>query len=115
MPWNPTLGDSQILAVHAAFLNFGQILFFGGDQHDPDLAAADKTDATCVYDCGSGIVTRVESPPFDLFCCGHALSAEGTLLAAGGTESFNETVAGLHHEHFPGLRDDWNPAAGPVG
>jgi hypothetical protein len=83
------LGNSRILAVHAAFLNFDQILFFGGDQHDPDLAAAHTTDATCVYDCGTGAVTRVTSPPFDLFCCGHAISAAGTLLAAGGTKTFD--------------------------
>lgn len=105
MPWNPNLGNSQILAVHATFLNFDRILLLGGDQHDPVLAAAHKTDATCVYDCTSGAVTRVESPPFDLFCCGHSLSANGTLLAAGGTKSFNEVVPGPHHEHFPGLRD----------
>lgn len=105
MPWEPKLVDSQVLAVHAAFVNYDQILFFGGDQHDPALAAAHTTDATCLFDCRAGTVKRISSPPFDLFCCGHAVSALGTVLAAGGTEAFDDTVAGLHHAHFPGVRD----------
>jgi hypothetical protein len=105
MPWDPTLIQSEVLAVHAAFLNYDQIIYFGGDQHDPVLAAAHQTDATCLFDCSSGAVKRIASPPYDLFCCGHSISAHGTLLTAGGTYAFNETVAGLHHEHFPGLRD----------
>src|SRR5215212_4852227 len=105
MPWDSTLIDSQVLAVHAAFLNYGQIIFFGGDQHDPDLADQHQIDATCLFECATGDVTRISSPPFDLFCCGHALSAHGTLMAAGGTFAFDHTVGGVHHDHFPGLRD----------
>jgi Domain of unknown function (DUF1929)/Kelch motif len=105
MPWNPTLVDSAVLAVHAAFLDGDQIVYFGGDQHDPKLAEAHKTDATCLYDCRTGAVQRITSPPFDLFCCGHSISALGTLLAAGGTAAFPDVVPGLHHEHFPGVRD----------
>lgn len=104
MPWNATLGDSAVLAIHAAFLDSDQIVYFGGDQHDPDLAAAHKTDATYLFDCVTGAVQRITSPPFDLFCCGHAISALGTLLAAGGTEAFKDVVPGLHHAHFPGVR-----------
>src|SRR5687768_8700343 len=29
MPWDPTLIQSEVLAVHAAFLNYGQIIYFG--------------------------------------------------------------------------------------
>ena len=105
MPWDPTTIDSQVLAVHAAFANYGRIVFFGGDQHDPYLAARHEVDATCLFDCGSGSVTRIKSPPFDLFCCGHSLTTHGTLMVAGGTFAFSETVPGIHHDHFPGLRD----------
>ena len=104
MPWEPNTINSKILAIHAAFLNFDRVVFFGGDQHDPQLAAT-NTDATCLFESGSGTVTQITSPHFDTFCSGHALSVEGTLMVAGGTASFPGGVAGLHHDHFPGLRD----------
>jgi hypothetical protein len=106
MPWDPSTIDSEVLAVHAAFLNFGQIIFFGGDQHDPQFAAAHQVDATRLFDCGTGSVTGVASPGFDVFCSGHALTANGTLLVAGGTASFPSPALALHHLHFPGLRDN---------
>lgn len=107
MPWDPTLIDSEILAVHAAFLNFDRILFFGGDQHDPDFSKTGKIDAMRLFNCSSLTVEQVSFNLFDLFCSGHALTVNGTLLAAGGTYAFPEGAAGagLHHEHFPGLRD----------
>lgn len=105
MPWDRTTINSEVLAVHAAFLNYDQILYFGGDQHDPALADSHQTDATCLFDCSSGVVKRITSPPYDLFCCGHSISTHGTLLTAGGTYKFDHTVGGLHHDHFPGLRE----------
>jgi hypothetical protein len=105
VPWDRTTIDAQILAVHAAVLNYDRIVFFGGDQHDPRLADLHQVDATCLFDCSSGTVTRIGSPPWDLFCCGHALSTHGTLVVAGGTFAFDHTVPGAHHDHFPGLRD----------
>ncbi len=36
MPWNPTIVDSQILAVHAALVpngDEGEVVLFGGDEH----------------------------------------------------------------------------------
>ncbi|HET7443530.1 MAG TPA: galactose oxidase early set domain-containing protein [Solirubrobacterales bacterium] len=105
MPWDPTTIESQVLAVHAAFVNYDRIVFFGGDQHDEDLSAHHEFDATCLFDCRSGSVTRIASPPFDVFCCGHALTTLGTLMVAGGTFAFPGVVPGDHHDHFPGLRD----------
>lgn len=105
MPWDPTTINSEILAVHAAFLNFDRILFLGGDQHDPELAKQHHVDATRLYECNSGTVTIVASPPWDAFCSGHALTARGTLMLGGGTYAFDDTVGGLHHDHFPGVRD----------
>jgi hypothetical protein len=104
MPWNPVRPNSQILAVHAAFINFDQILYFGGDQHDPDLAAAGKIDATRLFDCNSFAVRRIVSPSFDAFCSGHSLAIGGKLVVAGGTYRFDNIVEGPHHPHFPGLR-----------
>lgn len=105
MPWASVTIDSEILAVHAGILDFNQIVFFGGDQHDPDLAAQHRVDATRLFDCATGTVTRLPSPDFDLFCCGHALTVDGTLMAAGGTFSFPAPALALHHDHFPGVRN----------
>jgi hypothetical protein len=105
MPWNPVTIGSEVLAVHAAFLNFDRILFLGGDQHDPKLAKLHQVEATRLYQCNSGTITKVASPPWDAFCSGHALTAHGTLMLGGGTYAFKGVVGGLHHEHFPGVRD----------
>jgi hypothetical protein len=43
---------------------------------------------------------------FDAFCSGHALTVNGTLMVAGGTESYPDPGSGSYHAlHFPGLRD----------
>ncbi|MEV4156834.1 galactose oxidase early set domain-containing protein [Nocardia salmonicida] len=117
MPWDPNVIDSEILAVHAAYLNYGKIVFFGGSQHDPVLHLQGKIDSVRVFDCNSyQVVSRGPKSPlpdsrpltsfglFDVFCCGHALSINGTLLIAGGTEAY-DADAGYHTSHFPGLRD----------
>lgn len=101
-----------MLAVHAAFLNYDMLLYFGGDEFNPEHAARNVVDATCLFDCNSDTVSRIASPTklssndlFDAFCSGHALTANGTIMVGGGTEAYPGTTAGLHHGHFPGLRD----------
>jgi hypothetical protein len=85
---------SQILAVHAALLPYGQVLFFGGSQHiyDRTLRSIDdpRLDNTRIWDPQTGIVTRVPSPRplYDLFCCGHTLLSDGKLLVVGGTSGY---------------------------
>jgi hypothetical protein len=118
VPWQ-VVANSQILAVHAALVHTGQILLIGGDQHDPDLNVANDVFHTRLFDCTTHAVVSVPSPPFDAFCAGHSLLIDGRLVVAGGTDSFPPGT-GLHHEHFPGLRDtavyhprsrSWTPAA----
>jgi hypothetical protein len=107
MPWNPVRPNAEILAVHAAFINFDQILYFGGDQFDRGLANAGKFNATWLFDCNSFAVRRIVSPSFDAFCSGHSLAVGGKLVVAGGLYRYTEDVAGPHHvlHHYPGLRD----------
>jgi hypothetical protein len=108
MSWTHLSNRSEILAVHAAYMGFGQILYFGGDQHDPDNAKAHKIDATRMFDCNTFTVSNPKSPRFDAFCSGHAFvlaANQVKLLVAGGTEEFPAQGQVLHHDHFPGLRD----------
>ena len=104
MGWRVLPTGAQVLAVHAALLHTGQILYFGGDEHDAGQNDRDEIDHTRLFDCASLTVSVVGSPTSDLFCSGHALLMDGRLLVAGGTEDF-PTDQGPHAPHFPGLRD----------
>ncbi len=95
-----------ILAVHAALLHTGKIVYFGGDQHDSGLNAAGDVDHTRLFDCATHAITAVTGLPAnsDLFCSGHAQLADGRILAAGGTRKWGG--GGIHPSgHFIGLRD----------
>ncbi len=95
-----------ILAVHAALLHTGKIVYFGGDQHTGSLNTAGDVDHTRLFDCTSWAVTAVTGLPgnVDLFCSGHAQLADGRILAAGGTRNWGG--GGIHPSgHFIGIRD----------
>lgn len=97
---------AEILAVHAALLRTGKIVYFGGDQHDSGLNAAGDVDHTRLFDCSTYAITAVTGLPdnVDLFCAGHALLADGRVLAAGGTRNWGG--GGIHPtSHFVGIRD----------
>ncbi len=112
---------AQILAVHAALLPTGKILFFGGDEHDPGRHHLGLFDHARLFDCQTFAITSPAPAAGirDLFCCGHAFLPDGRLLVAGGTEEW--TVAAVTedpHEHaamghFRGIADAYvfDPAA----
>ena len=107
MRWFVLSQDSQVLAVHAALLHNGQILYFSGDEHDKGQHDRGQIDHTRLFDCETLGISPMTSPGSDVFCCGHAQLVDGRLVVAGGTEAFPEEVPGPHHPHFPGLRDVW--------
>ncbi|APR79998.1 galactose oxidase-like protein [Minicystis rosea] len=106
---------AETLAVHAALLHTGQILYFSGDAFDRSFQHAWATrkdfsaiDHTRLFDCVTFAVRTIGSPRADLFCSGHAFLGDGRLLVAGGTEMFRiedgSRDAPHHHLHWPGLR-----------
>jgi hypothetical protein len=105
LPHAPT-GADVVLAMHAALLYTGKVLYFGGSenvrtQHD---ASPPLINNTRLWDPKTGATEVVGSPAgHDLFCCGHALLADGRLLAAGGTEVFGGDHA-VHGNHPGGSR-----------
>lgn len=103
-------GLSQVLAVHAALLATGKVLYFGGSQHlyDDTLRPINdpRLDNTRLWDPETGIVETLPSPQplYDLFCCGHAFLPDGKLLLAGGTSGYPHPDSDNHHEHYRGSR-----------
>ena len=97
-----------ILAVHAALLRTGKIVYFGGDQHTSSLNTSGDVDHTRLFDCTLETVSVVTGLPsnVDLFCSGHALLADGRVLAGGGTRKWGG--GGIHPSgHFIGIRDSY--------
>jgi len=110
VPWDPTLGNSQILAIHAALLPTGEILYFGGDEHSQAQHGAGNIDHTRLYDTTNGAITAVGSPTTDIFCSGHAFLGDGRLLVGGGTETWGGEAGEHGHGaagHFTGHRASW--------
>jgi hypothetical protein len=101
--WEVRPESAGVLAVHAALLRTGKVVYFGGSenvesQHNAGGAAIDNTR---VWDPATGNVQAVPSPAnHDLFCCGHAFLPNGRLLAAGGTQEWaSAPVGGDPHGH----------------
>lgn len=92
---------AQILAVHAALLQNGKILFFSGDQHDPGRNAIGDFDSARLFDCNTLTVTTPAAASFikDLFCCGHAFLPDGRLLVGGGTQAWTTEEIGGADPH----------------
>ena len=93
---------SEILAVHAALLPTGWIVIFSGDDYTDDSAPIDNT--RLMQAGHPWTVQSVTGIPegYNLFCCGHSLLADGTVVTGGGTES--RPPSGHHTSHFLGIR-----------
>lgn len=110
---NPISDSDKILAVHASLLRSGKILFFGGDQHTGSLNDSDDIDHTRLMDARTFRIQKITglvSPPSDIFCAGHAQTADGDLLVAGGTYDWGLEGEHIDHaaaNHFIGSRDSW--------
>lgn len=125
MPWHGTLIDSEIFSVHAALVPSGakgKVVMLGGSEHNELQGGTDEApalpanvDRTAVYDVDARTAAvKILSPSTDVFCSGHAFTADGRLLIAGGTEVWGGEVAegpgGGHvhwHGNFGGHRACW--------
>src|SRR5690348_8508521 len=104
--WEIATENSEILAVHAALLPSGKVLFFSGSEHDeapPDPAS--RINATRLWDPADNSVRQAGGPlSEDLFCSGHCLLPGGDVFVAGGTEHYEDEASPEHKafEHFTG-------------
>jgi Domain of unknown function (DUF1929)/FG-GAP-like repeat len=103
--WRLLENDSGVLAIHAALLHTGSVMFFAGSSNDFGRFGAHDY-RTAVWHYPSPAMSRPDTP-VDLFCCGHAFLPDGRLLAAGGTEQY-DPFHGLHQAVI------FDPTAGPA-
>jgi hypothetical protein len=103
--WQTMAFNSQVLAVHAAALPTGSVLFSAGSGNNPTRAAdpsfGDVTKGmwtSVVWDPAApadsnffhaATIKRADGKPFDFFCGGDTFLADGSLLSAGGNQSYN--------------------------
>ncbi|MEO0744525.1 MAG: galactose oxidase-like domain-containing protein [Pseudomonadota bacterium] len=107
--WDIPIEDTQIFAIHACLIPHGaqgQLLMFGGDEHDRSLFNAGEWQNTRIYDIASNRIIDCQSPQVDLFCCGHAFLSSGHPFVGGGTELWRGHHAGAHEQP----RDHWGGA-----
>lgn len=111
MPWSAVISSDDVVAIHAALLptvnGDGEVILFGGDDHDQAANIAGHWDHSRRFNCRhpTQALMYVQSPNVDLFCCGHAQLGDGRLLTGGGTITFPPESEGIHsHLHFEGHR-----------
>ena len=112
MPWSLNPSNSEILAIHAALLPNGKILYFGGDQHSADELAAGRIQNTRLFVANGTIEPGSATlPSTDVFCSGHSFAGDGRLVVAGGTEEWGTGMGGdpdhPHGLNFGGERACW--------
>ncbi|MCI0401751.1 MAG: DUF1929 domain-containing protein [Gammaproteobacteria bacterium] len=81
--WELLPCDSQVLAVHAAVLHTGKVLFMAGSGNSVKNFAA-RVFRAIVWDYQNGTFKTLQTPT-DIFCSGHEFLPDGRLLVAGGT------------------------------
>jgi hypothetical protein len=102
--WEVLDFNSQVLAIHAALLRTGKVLFFSGSgnnqvrAHSPDFGDVAKGIFTSVLwdpatPSGANFFhppthIGLDGKPFDFFCGGDTCLADGTLLSAGGNLAY---------------------------
>jgi hypothetical protein len=103
--WEVLPFNSQVLAIHAALLHTGRVLFFAGSGNNT-VRVADPTFGNVDLGMYTSVVWDPQAPdgqnfghpptidrqdgrPFDFFCGGDTVLADGRILSAGGTQNYN--------------------------
>jgi glycosyltransferase involved in cell wall biosynthesis len=87
--WELLPESTEILAVHAALLHTGKVLYFAGSENDEERNLRRDVDSTRLWDPVARTVERLPSASYDVFCGGHAFLGDGRLLVGGGIELYD--------------------------
>ncbi|MDT7714163.1 MAG: hypothetical protein QOH09_155 [Pseudonocardiales bacterium] len=104
--WQVLPFNSEVLAIHAAMLHTGRVLFFSGSGNNTARVADHKFGSVAaglytsvVWDpqapAGQNFkhpptIFRGDGRPFDFFCGGDTFLGDGRVLSAGGTQDYNK-------------------------
>ena len=100
--WELLPCDSQVLAVHAALMHTGKVLFFAGSGNDELYTTGLRS---IVWDYENGTFHQPVTP-IDVFCAHQTFLADGRLLVVGGTETYAFT--GLRTTYaFDPITEQW--------
>ncbi len=100
--WELLPCNSQVLAVHAALLHTGKVLFFAGSGNDELYTTGLRS---VVWDYENGGFHQPVTP-IDVFCAHQTFLADGRLLVVGGTETYAFT--GLRTTYiFDPATEEW--------
>jgi hypothetical protein len=122
--WELLPFNSGVLAVHAALLPNGKVLFFAGSGSSavrfasPDFGNEAKGIFTSVVWDGEASATAnffhpktiraANGQPFDFFCGGDAFLPDGRLLSAGGTSHYNPFMGRADATVFDPQTQQWS-------
>ena len=100
--WDLLHFNSEVLAIHAAMLRTGKVLFFAGSGNNTKRVAdptfgnvQDGMYTSVVWDPPNNnfshppTINRADGRPFDFFCGGDTFLPDGRVLSAGGNLSYN--------------------------
>ncbi len=120
--WDVLPFKSGVLAVHAALLPTGKVLFFAGSGSSavrfasPDFGDEAKSVFTSVvWDpvpeaptfSHPATLRAADGKPFDFFCGGNAFLPDGRMLSAGGTLGYNPFKGRADVAVFDPFNESW--------
>jgi FtsP/CotA-like multicopper oxidase with cupredoxin domain/streptogramin lyase len=82
--WELLPCELPVLAVHAALMHTGKVLFFAGSGNDELYTTGLRS---AVYDYENGTFS-LPATPIDVFCAGQTILPDGRVLVAGGTKDY---------------------------
>jgi plastocyanin len=103
--WELLPVDSHVLAVHAALMHTGQVLFFAGSGNNvPNFDARLVRSVVWDYEAGTFYDPGC---PFDVFCAYQTALADGKILVAGGTDKYDDFVGAVATYLFDPTLREW--------
>jgi FtsP/CotA-like multicopper oxidase with cupredoxin domain len=103
--WELLPVDSQVLAVHAALMHTGEVLFFAGSGNNvPNFNARLVRSTVWNYEQGT---FHDPDCPFDVFCAHQTVLGDGKVLVAGGTDAYDPFVGSAATYLFDPTLREW--------